>query len=67
MATALEPRPLADLEMDSILAVEAALEHRAHGLKPRTIDEHLDAIARVHARYEAYRQWQRLHPQAVTS
>ena len=65
MATVIEARPLADLEMDSVLAVEAAWERRAHGVRPWTTAEYLDAVARVHARYEAFRQWQRIHPQAV--
>lgn len=65
MATALEPRPLADLEIDSVLAVEAAWGRRSHGVKPQTIGEYLDAVAKVHTRYEAFRQWQRLHPQGV--
>lgn len=67
MATALEPRPLADLEMDSILAVEAAWEARSHGLKPQTIEERLDAVAAVHARYAIRREWLRRHPQGVES
>ncbi|MEV7034540.1 hypothetical protein AB0N99_30465 [Streptomyces sp. NPDC093272] len=65
MATVIEARPLADLEMDSVLAVEAAWEARAQGLKPWTNQEFLDAVAAVHARYELRRQWLRTHPQAV--
>ncbi|MFF4090345.1 hypothetical protein ACFYY9_26215 [Streptomyces nigra] len=65
MATALEPRPLADLEMDSVLAVEAAWEQRAHGLRPWTTQEFLDAVASVHARYALRREWLRRHPQGV--
>lgn len=67
MATVIEPRPLADLEMDSVLAVEAAWGRRAHGVRPWTTQEYLDRVAKVHARYEAFRQWQRLHPQGVAS
>lgn len=67
MATVIESRPLADLEMDSVLAVEAAWQNRAKGVRPWTTTEYLDAVAKVHARYEAYRQWQRLHPQGVAS
>jgi hypothetical protein len=67
MATVVEPRPLADLEIDSILAVEAAWEARTKGVRPWTTAEYLDAVAKVHARYEAYRQWQRLHPQGPAS
>ena len=62
---AVEPRPLADLEMDSVLAVEAAWEMRAHGVKPQTIPEYLDAVAAVHARYGLRREWLRRHPQGV--
>jgi hypothetical protein len=65
MATALEPRPLADLEMDSVLAVEAAWGLRANGRKPWTTGEYLDAVAKVHARYAAFREWQRRHPQGA--
>ncbi|WP_405558878.1 hypothetical protein OHV08_33745 [Streptomyces canus] len=65
MATVVEPRALADLEMDSVLAVEAAWERRAQGVRPWTTTEYLDAVAKVHARYETFRQWQRLHPQGA--
>ena len=67
MTAAVEPRPLADLEIDSVLAVEAAWEARSHGLKPWTTEEFLDAVAKVHARYETFRQWQRLHPNEAAS
>ncbi|MGW9397256.1 hypothetical protein [Streptomyces sp. NPDC055642] len=63
MATALEPRPLADLEIDSVLAVEAAWERRSHGMKPWTTEEFLDAVAAVHARYQLRREWLRTHRQ----
>ncbi|MEU3620645.1 hypothetical protein ABZ725_51675 [Streptomyces sp. NPDC006872] len=65
MATAMEPRPLADLEVDSVLAVEAAWAHRSRGLKPWTVGEFLDRVAAVHARYELRREWLRRHPQGV--
>lgn len=67
MATVLESRPLADLEVDSVLAVEAAWERRAHGRKPWTTDEFLDRVDAVHARYELRRQWLRTHQQGVAS
>jgi cell division septum initiation protein DivIVA len=66
MATVIEPRPLADLEMESVIAVEAAWGRRARGVKPQDIGEFLDAVAKVHARYTAFREWQRKHPQGVT-
>lgn len=66
MATALEPRPLVDLEIDSVLAVEAAWERRSHGRKPWTVTELLDAVAAVHARYQIRREWLRTHPQEAT-
>lgn len=62
---AVEPRPLADWEMDSVLAVEAAWEMRSHGVKPQTIGEFLDAVDKVHARYSLRREWLRRHPQGV--
>jgi len=70
MATAVEiaaaeQRPLADLEIDSVLAVEAAWERRSHGRKPWTNQEYLDAVAVVHARYRLRREWLRTHPQGV--
>ncbi|MEU8642325.1 hypothetical protein AB0C91_10445 [Streptomyces sp. NPDC048674] len=65
MATATASRPLADLEMDSILAVEAAWQHRSHGLKPWTTEEYLNEVAKVHARYTARREWLRRHPKGV--
>ncbi|MGW2721350.1 hypothetical protein [Streptomyces sp. NPDC001492] len=65
MATAIEPRPLADLEMDSVLAVEALWGRRAHGMKPQTIPEYLDAVDRVHAQYAMRREWLRRHGQVV--
>lgn len=64
--TVLGPRPLADLEIESVLAVEAAWERRSHGLKPQTIPEYLDAVDAVHARYALRREWLRTHPQGVT-
>jgi hypothetical protein len=59
------PRPLADLEMDAVLAVEAAWEARSHGVKPQTIPEFLDAVDAVHVRYRLRREWLRTHPQQV--
>lgn len=67
MATSTQPRPLADLEMDSVLAVEAAWEQRSHGLKPQTIGQLLDAVDAVHVRYRIRREWLRRHPQGVAS
>jgi hypothetical protein len=67
MATALESRPLADLEIDSVLAVEAVWEARSHGLKPQSTGEFLDAVAAVHARYTIRREWLRRHPQGVAA
>ncbi|MGW5636686.1 hypothetical protein [Streptomyces sp. NPDC003832] len=62
MATALEPRPLADLEQDQLVAVEEKMARRALGLKPWTPSEYIDEIEKVHARYAAWRlalqKWQ---------
>lgn len=63
MATAIEPRPLADLEQDAIARVEAEFARRARGVKPWTTREYVDRVARVHAHYEQRRQWLRLHEQ----
>jgi len=63
MATAIEPRPLADLEMDSLVAVEAVRESRARGVRPWTNQEYLDAIDAVHVRFNHRRQWLRTHQQ----
>ena len=65
MATSLESRPLADLEMDSVLAVEAVWEQRSHGRKPWTNTEFLDRVERVHARYNLRREWLRRHAQGA--
>lgn len=67
MATVIEPRALADLEMDSVLAVEALWGRRAHGAKPWTTEEYLDRVDAVHARYGLRREWLRKHPQGVAS
>jgi hypothetical protein len=67
MATSLASRPLADLEMESVLAVEAAWQRRAGGRKPQTIAEFLNAVDTVHARYALRREWLRRHPQGVSS
>ena len=65
MATVVEPRALADLEMDSVLAVGAIWEQRARGVRPWTNAEYLDAVDKVHARYAIRREWLRRHPQGV--
>jgi hypothetical protein len=65
MATAAEPRPLADLEQDALARVEAEFARRARGPKPWTPAEYLDRIERVHAHYEQRRQWLRQHPGAA--
>jgi hypothetical protein len=63
MTADLAPRPLADLEMDSVLAVEQAMGERALGLKPWTTGEYLDRVEHVHAMYAIRREWLRTHPQ----
>ncbi|MFE0974351.1 hypothetical protein [Streptomyces rochei] len=63
MATALEPRPLADLEQDALARVETEMARRARGVKPWTPAEYVDRIARVHAHYAQRRQWLRTHEQ----
>lgn len=56
MATALEPRPLADLEMDALVRVESEMARRAKGARPWSTAEYLDQIAAEHARFEIARR-----------
>lgn len=58
MAATVESRPLADLELESLTAVEQEWQRRALGSKPWTTAEYLDRIAAVHARYANFRRWQ---------
>jgi hypothetical protein len=67
MATALEPRPLADLEQDALARVDVEFARRAKGGKPLTLPEYVERCARVHAHYEQRRQWLRLHEQGVAA
>ncbi|MGW0626492.1 hypothetical protein [Streptomyces sp. NPDC002758] len=52
MATAIEPRPLADLEQDALVRVEQEMERRAHGHRPWSINDYLDQIDAEHARFK---------------
>lgn len=56
MATAVDPRPLADLEMDALVRVEEEMERRAHGVRPWSIADMLDQNAAEHARFEVARR-----------
>jgi hypothetical protein len=56
MATAVDPRPLADLEMDALIRVEEEMERRAHGVRPWSIADYLDQNAAEHARFENARR-----------
>lgn len=67
MSTALEPRPLADLEQDALARVEAEFARRARTVKPWTPAEYLDRIEQVHVRYNHRRHWLRTHEQEVAS
>lgn len=67
MATATEPRPLADLEQDALAAVEAEFARRARGPKPWTPTEYVDRIESVHVRYNHRRHWLRTHQQETAS
>lgn len=62
MATVIEPRPLADLEQDQLVAVEQEMARRARGVKPWTTTEYVNEIEKVHARHAAWRlalkKWQ---------
>jgi hypothetical protein len=58
MAAVIEARPLADLELESLAAVELEWQRRAKGAKPWTTTEYLDRIDAVHARYRNFRRWQ---------
>jgi hypothetical protein len=61
-----EPRPLADLEQDALVAVEVEFARRARGTKPWTPTELIDRIEQVHVRYNHRRAWLRTHEQAVS-
>lgn len=63
MATAVESRPLADLEQDALARVEAEFARRARGVKPWTTTEMVERVCRVHAHYEQRRTWLRMHEQ----
>lgn len=56
MATAVDPRPLADLELDALVRVEQEMERRAHGVRPWSIADYLDQNAKEHARFEIARR-----------
>jgi hypothetical protein len=56
MATAVDPRPLADLEMDALIRVEQEMARRAHGVRPWSIADYLDQNAAEHARFENARR-----------
>lgn len=56
MATSLESRPLADLEMDALVRVEAEMARRSHGARPWSIADYLDHNAAVHARFQVARR-----------
>jgi hypothetical protein len=67
MSADLAPRPLADLEEDALIRVEAEWQRRARSGKPWTTSEYLDRIDRVHAHYKIRREWLRTHPQEVAA
>ena len=52
MATVIEPRPLADRQLDALIAVEEEWARRAKGARPWTTDEFLDQIDAEHARFK---------------
>lgn len=60
-----DPRPLADLEQDAIVRVEAEFARRAKGVKPWTPAEYVEQVERVHVRYTHRRRWLAAHKQAV--
>ncbi|MEU5477527.1 hypothetical protein [Streptomyces mirabilis] len=55
MATALEPRRLEDLEQDALARIDQERQRRATGLRPWTDEQYVDQIAKIHARYSAWR------------
>ncbi|MFJ4356862.1 hypothetical protein ACIP25_11395 [Streptomyces massasporeus] len=67
MTTAVEPRPLADLEQDALAQVEAEFARRARGARPWTPTEYVDRIEQVHVRYRYRRQWLRTHEQETAT
>ena len=52
MATAVDPRPLADRQQDALIAVEEEWARRAKGARPWTTAEYLDQINAEHARFK---------------
>ncbi|MFE4420367.1 hypothetical protein [Streptomyces sp. NPDC056817] len=67
MATATDPRPLADLEQDAIARVETEMARRAKGVKPWTTREYVERIEAVHVRYAQRRHWLRTHEQEAAA
>jgi hypothetical protein len=67
MATATEPRALADLEQEAVIRVEQEWARRAKGVKPWTTTEYVEQICRVHARYEHRRRWLATHEQEAAA
>lgn len=56
MATVTEPRPLADLQEEALIRVEAEWARRAKGARPWTTAEFLDQIDAEYARFEIARR-----------
>ena len=56
MATTLDPRPLADLEMDALVRVEEEMARRAKGARPWSITDYLNQLAAEHARFAVARR-----------
>jgi hypothetical protein len=67
VTTALDPRPLADLEQDALARVEEEFARRARGARPWTTSDLCDRIEQVHIRFNHRRQWLRTHEQGVAS
>lgn len=56
MATAVDPRPLADLQEEALIKVEEEWARRAKGARPWSTAEFLDQVTAEYARFEVARR-----------
>lgn len=55
MATVIEPRRLEDLEQNAVARIDQERQRRAGGLRPWSDEEYVNQVAKIHARYAAWR------------